>query len=324
MMGYNVFNTNTSGKCSIQAKQFVIGLLIILLAAQTTTCSQTSTGLLITGGEYEAETAAEFYDVFTGERREVPQLPDDRQWHSQNGNLLCGGQYNLIGCLKLVDGVWITGYYLQTWRFFHTSWSNSQGTLLIGGCCGEFQTTELVKTDGTTEVGTLTLKYESYAACLIDEGDSFLLTGGSDSQGNDTSRISRYSSDSWLQDLDDLNTGRSGHACGWYTDTEGKRTNIVAGGYSYGSYLDSVELLVDGENGWTYGSPLPKPLMALRGVTVMSQFYITGGKYYEGDIDKYEDAIQLFQEYGWTTVGHMNVSRAYHAVSVVNFDDVIF
>ena len=51
---------------------------------------------------------------------------------------------------------------------------------------------------------------------------------------------------------------------------------------------------------------------------------LLGGKYYEGDIDKYEDAIQLFQEYGWTTVGHMNVSRAYHAVSVVNFDDVIF
>ena len=54
-------------------------------------------------------------------------------------------------------------------------------------------------------------------ACLIDEGDSFLLTGGSYTP----TRTSRYSSDGWLQDLDDLNTGRRDHACGWYTVTEG-------------------------------------------------------------------------------------------------------
>ena len=53
--------------------------------------------------------------------------------------------------------------------------------------------------------------------------------------------------------------------------------NIVAGGQAgYGSYLDSVELNVAGERGWTYGSPLPKPLNGPRGVTVMSQFYLTG------------------------------------------------
>ena len=54
------------------------------------------------------------------------------------------------------------------------------------------------------------------------------------------------------------------------------QTNIVAGGYRGGSYLDSVELNIEGEKGWMYGSPLPKPLAWLRGVTVMSQFYITG------------------------------------------------
>ena len=49
----------------------------------------------------------------------------------------------------------------------------------------------------------------------------------------------------------------------------------MAGG-SDGSYLDSVELNVAGENGWTYGFPLPKQLWAPRGVTVMSWFYIIG------------------------------------------------
>jgi len=73
-----------------------------------------------------------------------------------------------------------------------------------------------------------------------------------------SARTSRYSIDSWLEDLDDLNIARQEHACGWYTDTEGKRINIVAGGVGdeYNT-LDSVELNVAGENGWTYGSPFP-------------------------------------------------------------------
>ena len=50
---------------------------------------------------------------------------------------------------------------------------------------------------------------------------------------------------------------------------------------------------------------------------------LQGGEYKEGDDYIQEDAIQLFQEHGWTTVGHMNVPRYTHAVSVINFDDII-
>ena len=60
-------------------------------------------------------------------------------------------------------------------------------------------------------------------ACLIDEGDSFLLTGGWPS----SVRTSRYSRDSWLKDLDNLNTARFGHACGWYSDSVGKRVRFI-------------------------------------------------------------------------------------------------
>ena len=35
-----------------------------------------------------------------------------------------------------------------------------------------------------------------------------------------------------------------------------------------------------------------------------------------------EDAIQVYQEDGWTTVAHMNVPRYRHAISVVPFDEV--
>ena len=40
--------------------------------------------------------------------------------------------------------------------------------------------------------------------------------------------------------------------------------------------LDSVELNVAGENGWTYGSPLSRTMIELQGVTVLSQFYVLG------------------------------------------------
>ena len=60
-------------------------------------------------------------------------------------------------------------------------------------------------------------------ACLIDESDSFLLTGGTLS----SKRTSRYSRDSWLEDLDDLNIGRRDHACGWFTDTNGRRVRYI-------------------------------------------------------------------------------------------------
>ena len=50
---------------------------------------------------------------------------------------------------------------------------------------------------------------------------------------------------------------------------------------------------------------------------------LQGGINKEGDDTIKENIIQLFQEHGWTTVAHMNVTRYYHAVSVINFDDFI-
>ena len=58
-------------------------------------------------------------------------------------------------------------------------------------------------------------------ACLIDEGDTFLVTGGPDL--TNLKRVSRYSQSSWVEDLGDLNSGRYNHACGWFTDTGGRR-----------------------------------------------------------------------------------------------------
>ena len=86
-------------------------------------------------------------------------------FYYQNGNLACGGLYTNDTCLQLVEGDWITSHHLKISRYDHTSWTTSEGTLLVGGSdstlLSSFYTTELVKTDGTTEVGTLTLTYPS-------------------------------------------------------------------------------------------------------------------------------------------------------------------
>ena len=65
--------------------------------------------------------------------------------------MACGGSGTPDTCLQQVDGVWRTSHNLKTSRWYHTSWTTTDGVLLIGGY-DELQTTELVKTDGTTEV----------------------------------------------------------------------------------------------------------------------------------------------------------------------------
>ena len=75
--------------------------------------------------------------------------------------MVCGGFETRDTCLQLAEGVWTISHDLKTSRVAHTSWTTADGVLLIGGANPEYQSTELVKTDGTTEVGTLTLKYRS-------------------------------------------------------------------------------------------------------------------------------------------------------------------
>ena len=48
---------------------------------------------------------------------------------------------------------------------------------------------------------------------------------------------------------------------------------------------------------------------------------LVGGTYKEGGSEKYEDAIQQYEEDSWKTVGLLNVSRSSHAVSAVHYED---
>ena len=85
----------------------------------------------------------------------------ERQDHSQEGLLLCGGSEALTSCEEFspATGTWTTtGHTLQEWRGKHVSWSVEEGTLLMGGYFSD--TTEIVKHDGTTET-SFGLQYDT-------------------------------------------------------------------------------------------------------------------------------------------------------------------
>ena len=103
---------------------------------------------------------------------------------SQNGPLLCGGSED-INCIKISeDGQWQPTHSLQKERYYHSSWSIGEDVLLLGGAISP-DTTELVLSNGTSVPHPhIFLRYPVAAACLIDEGERFVLTGGSLSHRN--------------------------------------------------------------------------------------------------------------------------------------------
>ena len=58
-------------------------------------------------------------------------------------------------------------------------------------------------------------------SCLIDEGNTFLLTGGYKS-----GTVSRYNINGWVEDLDDLITARYGHGCSQFTNRDGYKVGL--------------------------------------------------------------------------------------------------
>lgn len=99
----------------------------------------------------------------------LPQLPDNREFHSLDTDLLCGGMGNEESCLRWISaqGLWSTSHYLGVTRAFHVSWTPDTdiGTYLMGGNDAASQaSTTLLKPDGSQEQG-FPLKYDTRLLC---------------------------------------------------------------------------------------------------------------------------------------------------------------
>ena len=93
----------------------------------------------------------------------LPELPEGRVYHTQDGGLACGGgdsSSTETNCDRWSAGTWTrTSHTLRERRDAHVSWSTSEGVYLIGGTYS-WKTSELVKEDGSVEEG-FALKYNT-------------------------------------------------------------------------------------------------------------------------------------------------------------------
>ena len=115
--------------------------------------------VLITGGYLSADTrTAEIYNPLTNTSCLLPQLPEDRTFHTQDGELACGGgvfaSNTNLHCVKWIPaaGTWTQSHTLRQRRRDHVSWATASGVYLIGGYYSG-RTSEKVKVDGSVEDG---------------------------------------------------------------------------------------------------------------------------------------------------------------------------
>jgi len=248
----------------------------------------------------------------------LPNLPDNRIAHSQNGFVTCGGSYSSYtrkSCLTFVDGEWQqTHYPLLEDRYYFSSWQTSNhGIYLIGGSESSY-TSEVIDADGNTESG-FDLTDSTRDTCSIEDNDEdrVILTGGYST----LNKVSVFNKNGFVEQLPDLLTGRYLHACGFFINNDKNKVLLVAGGYN-SDYLKSTETLIIGSASWQTAGSLPNAVRGIRGVSISNKIILTGG--YSG---QYLDTVLEFNQEtrDWKLVGHLSEPRDFHAASVVPLNE---
>lgn len=111
----------------------------------------------------EVNWSAEIYNPLTNASCSLPKLPGVRNYHSQDGGLLCGSSGSgpsADSCVKWSPafGNWTT-ISIKVRRMGHVSWATDSGVYLMGHDESWELSTEKVKWDGSSEAG-FDLKYE--------------------------------------------------------------------------------------------------------------------------------------------------------------------
>ena len=118
--------------------------------------------IVVSGGLPEVGTSVEALNADGTRLCRLPNLPHNRQYHSMDGSMICGGydSHAQKSCIKFQYGAWKTmPFSLQQIRFYHVSWTRSDGKIRLLG--GEFSplTSELVSETGS--VAGFPLKYNT-------------------------------------------------------------------------------------------------------------------------------------------------------------------
>jgi len=268
-------------------------------------------------------------------------LPDERYFHSIDGNLLCGGEKweKIAGsCLHYEGGKWIyTKWNLTEKRKYHTSWERSDGSVqLMGGYDHDmtsWKTTEILTKTGSKK--DFDLKYGIGNACAINTNNDYvMITGGFDSKrDNTTDRVRKYDVMGWIEDLPNLNHARRNHGCGYYWSNN-NFVYLVAGGLdTHGYVLSSAETLSKSDSwtrglSWSFIENLPSARYHVSSITVNNEIFMTGGTdwanwFGTGQWKRFPDVLKYDQDAKqWLKIGNMSVGREGHALTVLPLADV--
>ena len=114
--------------------------------------------VLITGG-WSAEQSAEIYHPDRDTPCVLPDLPDQRATHTQDGSLICGGELeSRRSCRRWNAGAWdLVTESLTKQRGAHTSWTPTDGsvTYLMGGYGSEITSEDITKDNSVSAPFTL-------------------------------------------------------------------------------------------------------------------------------------------------------------------------
>ena len=119
---------------------------------------------MITGGYGSGRDTAEVWQPGLGAPCSLPDMPEDRRDHTQEGGDICGGEggeNTFTNCIRWSNNTWMTtNSTLIDKRGGHSSWRTEDGSLiLMGGGYGS-RSSEVVNTDGISEQ-SFTLKFHA-------------------------------------------------------------------------------------------------------------------------------------------------------------------
>jgi len=253
----------------------------------------------------------------------LPEMSQSKFGHTQSGLTACGGfkSESRTSCIQLSAGSWTTQTEdLLFSRYYLSSWTKTEGDILLIGGDGSSSTTEILYENGTS-VRAFDLKYNTRFACSIELPELFIVTGGYDTM----TKVSKYSSSGWIEDIPELNEGRRDHGCGYFYNDNMERVFLVAGGYDGVLDISSTETLIEGGQAWNFQQSLPSENGAPKGISLFNTVIMTGGINCDVFGCNYLDDVLMFdpKSLNWLKVGRMKNGRYYHGASLVNIYDVI-
>jgi len=232
----------------------------------------------------------------------------------------CGGMDDSYkprsSCLSWSPGApsWRSSYTMREARSGHLAWTppTRPGTLLLlGGGSRSTSTTGEEVPGGAT----FTLPHEVFYSCGIEDGDTFIITGGG------SSYVTRFGPTGAVEEeLPRLPEARFDHGCGHYPTGAGQALLVAGGGTT--DYTSSVLTLLPSATSWTPLSPLPRRLVALASSMVGGRLWLVGGRDSDSntkraEVLQYEPSMDT-----WTPKGNITGARSYHGMVAVGPQDL--